>query len=333
MVDISDKFSTKELKSFIGKDLITLKDYSPAEIRTVLELSHQIREHDKTKFSHLAAGKNIALLFEVPSLRTRSAFSVAIKEIGGLVEYYSPNAIHHDESLPDVARVISKFFDLIIYRTKSDESIETLAEYAEIPAINAMSPMFHPVQALTDILTIQTYCKNQSQIKIINFGNESNVSNSLMIAAVKSGYDYIAVAPKEFLPDRGLVSELNQIGKQTGSQISVTDDMQSELLADADVVYTDAWTLFAKTKEENERRYKKLEPYRVTTEVMNRVGKENSIYMHCLPAEHSSEHPLEVTNDVFESKASVVFEQAANKLYVVKALIALIFDRAESILL
>lgn len=333
MVDISDKFSTKELKSFIGKDLMTLKDYSPAEIRTVLELSHQIRENDKTKFSNLAAGKNIALLFDVPSLRTRSAFSVAIKEIGGLVENYSPNAIHHDEYLPDVARVISKFFDLIIYRTKSHESLETLAEYAEIPAINAMSPRFHPVQALTDILTIQTYCKNQSQIKIINFGyNESNVSNSLLIAAVKSGYDYIAVAPKEFLPDRGLVSELNQIAKQTGSQISVTDDMQSELLADADVVYTDTWTLIAQTKEENERRYKKLEPYRVTRSVMNRVGKENSIYMHCLPAEHSSEHPLEVTNDVFESKASVVFEQAANKLYVVKALIALIFDRAESIL-
>lgn len=316
-----------ELKSVIGRNLITLKEYSSEEINTILQIGHRFRENNKEEFRNMITGKNIALLFELPSLRTRSAFSIAIKEIGGTVEYYSPNDIHH-ESLPDIARVMSKFFDLIIYRAKSHDSIETLTEYSEVPVINAMSPVCHPVQGLTDMLTIQTKLKNNHKIKIINIGdNRSNVSNSLLICAIKSGYDYMAVGPENFLPDNDLVTELNQIAERTGSQLSLTDDINSELLTDADVVYTDAWTLVGRTKDENNQRYKKLEPYRVTTEIMGRICNENSIYMHCLPAAHNSENPLEVTNNVFESKASVVFEQAANKLHIVKAVIAMILDR------
>lgn len=318
-------------KSFIGKNLLTLNDFSIEDIRAVLQLSHKFRENNKTEFHNLTAGKNVALLFDLPSLRTRSAFSLAVKETGGVAEYYySPNDIHR-ESLPDIARVMSELFDLIIYRAKSHESLELLAEYSGIPVINAMSPISHPVQGLTDIFTIQTFFEDK--IRIINFGdNRSNVSNSLLICAVKSGYDYVAVGPEDFLPENGLLSELNQIAEKTGSRISVTDDMNSRLLADADVVYTDAWTLVGKTKDENERRYEKLKPYQVTTRVMERVCRENGIYMHCLPAAHNSGYPLEVTNNVFESKASVVFEQAANKRYVVKALITLILGRHESIL-
>jgi ornithine carbamoyltransferase len=319
---------SNELESVIGENLITLKEYSSEEISTILQIGHRFRENNKKEFRNIITGKNIALLFELPSLRTRSAFSIAIKEIGGFVEYYSPNDIHR-ESLPDIARVMSKFFDLIIYRAKSHENIETLTEYSEVPVINAMSPICHPVQGLTDILTIQTKFKNKHKVKIINIGdNRSNVSNSLLICAVKSGYDYIAVGPENFLPDSGLVAELNQISEQTGSQISLTDDINSELLMNAaDVVYTDAWTLVGRTKDENNQRYEKLEPYRVTTEIMGRICNESGIYMHCLPAAHDSEHPLEVTNNVFESTASVVFEQAANKLHIVKALTTLILDR------
>lgn len=316
-----------ELKRVISKNLITLTDYSTDEIRTVLKSAHKFKNDDKTAHCNLIKNKNIALIFELPSLRTRSAFSLATKGLGGIAEYYSTNDIHC-ESLPDIARVISKYFDLIIYRTNLHQNIEMMAKYSDIPVINAMSPVCHPVQGLTDILTIQSCFKGRDKIKIINFGdNRSNVSNSLLICAVKMGYDYVAVAPEDFLPDYKLICEMNKLAEQTGSQISMTDDMNSNLLSESDVVYTDAWTLVGRTETENRERYKKLELYRVTGEVIHRVSKKDSIYMHCLPAAHNSEHPLEVTDDVFESMASVVFEQAVNKLYVAKALITLLLDR------
>ncbi len=319
-----------------GKNFLKLLDYSPEEIRYLLDLSKNFKDMKRAGIPHkYLEGKNIVLLFEKTSTRTRCSFEVAGMDLGLGVTYLDPGSsqMGKKESIADTARVLGRMYDGIEYRGFSQELVELLAEYAGVPVWNGLTDQFHPTQMLADLLTIE---EKFGRLKGINFtymgDARNNMGNSLMIACAKMGLNFTACAPKELFPEQDLVNQAKAIAKENGCTVRLTEDVD-EGAKDADVIYTDIWVSMGEPDEVWETRIRLLRKYQVNTDVMERA-KDNAVFMHCLPSFHDTNtaigariaekfgiREMEVTDEVFESKQSVVFDEAENRMHTIKAVI------------
>ncbi|MBE6049313.1 MAG: ornithine carbamoyltransferase [Clostridium sp.] len=320
-----------------GKSLLKLLDYKPEEIRYLLDLSRELKTLKRTGVPHdRLRGKNIVLLFEKTSTRTRCSFEVAANDLGLGVTYLDSagSQMGKKESIKDTARVLGRMFDGIEYRGFKQETVETLAKYAGVPVWNGLTDEFHPTQMIADLLTIEEKLGRLKGVNFVYMGDaRNNMGNSLMVVCAKMGLNFTACAPKELFPAEDLVNECKEIAKVSGSTITLTEDVDSAT-KNADVIYTDIWVSMGEPEEEWERRIKLLLPYQVNEDVMKNASKD-AIFMHCLPSYHDLDttigskvgkkyglnNGIEVTNDVFEGKQSVVFDEAENRMHSIKAII------------
>ncbi len=319
-----------------NRNFLKLLDFTPKEIKFMLDLAADLK---KAKYAgteqQRLKGKNIALLFEKSSTRTRCAFEVAVHDQGGNVTYLGPSGsqIGHKESMKDTARVLGRMYDGIEYRGFGQDIVEELGKYAGVPVWNGLTNEFHPTQILADFLTMMEHSdKPLHQISFAYLGDaRNNMGNSLMIGAAKMGMDFRAVAPKEVQPDDELVAQARQIARETGATITITDKVE-EGVKGCDFLYTDVWVSMGEPAEVWEQRINLLKPYQVNRAVMEATGNPKVKFMHCLPAFHNREtkvgeeiyrkfgiDAMEVTEEVFESPASIVFDEAENRLHTIKA--------------
>ncbi len=320
-----------------NRNFLKLLDFSPKEIRFLLNLSADLK---KAKYAGteqpMLKGKNIALIFEKASTRTRCAFEVAAHDQGANVTYLGPTGsqIGKKETMKDTARVLGRMYDGIEYRGFAQETVETLGKYAGVPVWNGLTNEFHPTQILADFLTMMEHSdKPLHQIKFAYVGDaRNNMGNSLMIGAAKMGMDFRAIAPEEVLPEEDLVEQANEIAKETGASITLTTDID-EGVKDVDFIYTDVWVSMGEPDEVWKKRIKLLHPYQVNSAMMKATGNPDTKFMHCLPAFHNRDtvigeeiyqkfgiDAMEVTEEVFESEASIVFDEAENRLHTIKAI-------------
>jgi ornithine carbamoyltransferase len=322
------------IMNFKGRSFLTLLDYTPEEISYLLELSSQLKlaKKNKTEVAELSS-KNVVLLFEKDSTRTRCAFEVAAFDQGMNVTYLGPTGsqMGKKESIKDTARVLGRMYDGIEYRGFKQETVEILAEYSGVPVWNGLTDQYHPTQVLADLLTIQEHKGYLKGIKFAYLGDaRNNMGNSLMIGCAKMGLDFRAVAPKDLWPNEALVKHCKELAKSTGATITLTDDVIAGTKG-VDVLYTDVWVSMGEDASVWEKRIKELLPYQINQTVMNNADPK-AIFMHCLPAFHNLETAvgldiyqrfgitaMEVTEDVFESNQSVVFDEAENRLHTIKA--------------
>lgn len=317
-----------------GRNFLKLLDYTPEEIRYLLNLSIDFKKKKEKGEDHrYLAGKNIVLLFEKTSTRTRCAFEVAGMDLGMGVTYLDPGSsqMGKKESIEDTARVLGRMYDGIEYRGFSQEIVETLGEYAGVPVWNGLTTEFHPTQMLADLMTVE---ENFGHLQGINFtfmgDARNNVGNSLMVACAKMGLNFTVCAPKHLWPSEELVETCKGIASANGCKINLTEDVM-EGTKDASVIYTDVWVSMGEPDEVWAERIKLLSPYQVNSKVMENAN-ENAIFLHCLPSFHDLKTTIgkeiydkfgltemEVTNDVFESKKSQVFDQAENRMHTIKA--------------
>lgn len=319
-----------------GRHFLTLKDYKPEEIEYLLDLSAQLKEKKKKGIlPKQYPGKNIALIFEKTSTRTRCAFEVAAHDLGLGSTYLDPSGsqIGKKESIADTARVLGRMYEGIEYRGFGQEIVDELSKYAKVPIWNGLTNEYHPTQMLADLLTIREHLGKLKGVKLVYMGDSRyNMGNSLMIACAKMGMDFVACAPKNYFPNKALVSECLEYAKETGATITLTEDV-TEGTKNADVIYTDVWVSMGEPVDVWESRIKELSPYQVNKKVMDNA-KEGAIFMHCLPAFHDLKtkigqemgerfqiKEMEVTDEVFESEASVVFDEAENRMHTIKAVI------------
>lgn len=323
--------------SFHGKkSFLKLLDFTSAEILELIELSAKLKKEKKEGIAHRhLTGKNVALLFEKNSTRTRCAFEVACADLGMNAVFLDPAAsqMGKKESIADTAAVLGRMFDGIEYRGYEQTRVEALAEFSGVPVFNGLTNEFHPTQILADFLTIKEKFGKLKGIKFVYMGDAGyNMGNSLMIGCAKMGMHFVACAPEEYYPEESLIKVAKEIAKETGATLTFTDDLD-EALAGADVVYTDVWVSMGEPEDEWEKRIKDLTSFRVTDEVMAKT-KENSVFMHCLPAFHDLEttvgkliyekyglNGIEVSDSVFVSDKSIVFDQAENRLHTIKAVL------------
>ncbi|MCF7923745.1 MAG: ornithine carbamoyltransferase [Candidatus Izimaplasma sp.] len=323
------------MKNLTGRSFITLLDYTTEEIQKLLNLAGELKAKKRAGVSfEPLKGKNIVLLFEKDSTRTRCAFQAGGNDLGMNVTYLGPTGsqMGKKESIKDTARVLGRMYEGIEYRGYKQETVEILAQYSGVPVWNGLTDLYHPTQILADFLTI---IEKFGQLKGINFSYfgdaRNNMGNSLMIGAAKMGMNFTAVAPKELWPDSSLVEKCKDIAKTSGGKITLTEDV-NEGAKSADVIYTDVWVSMGEPEHVWKERIEKLFPYQVNDNVMKLAGKD-SIFMHCLPAFHNRKtimgediyqkfnlDALEVTENVFESDQSVVFEEAENRLHTIKAI-------------
>lgn len=315
---------------------LKLLDYQPEEINYLLDLAHQLKKDKKAgkEQKHLT-GKNIALIFEKSSTRTRCAFEVAAFDQGAFVTYLGPSGsqIGHKESMKDTARVLGRMYDAIEYRGYGQNVVEELAEFAGVPVFNGLTTEFHPTQILADFMTMQEHSsKPLNEIKFCYMGDaRNNMGNSLMVGAAKMGMDFRACAPVGCQPETALVEECREIAQSTGASILVTDNVDTAV-KDCDFIYTDVWVSMGEPESVWEERIRLLKPYQVNSEVMAKTGNPEVKFLHCLPAFHDTEtkigkqmfenyglNGMEVTNEVFESPASIVFDEAENRMHTIKA--------------
>jgi ornithine carbamoyltransferase len=297
------------------RDLLTLRDFSREEILALLQDSILLKKlrNVGAKYLNLLSGKTVAMIFEKPSTRTRASFTVAAYELGAFPVSYSSNELQlaRGEPVKDVARVLSRYHDLIAARVYRHEDIEELARYSSVPVVNLLSDKYHPLQSLADYMTILEKMGKIDGVKITFVGDGTdNVLNSLIIAGVKLGAKITVASPRDYMPREDLV------GKEYLSKIQVTEDPY-EAVKDADVIYTDVFVSMGQEKEKEARLKAFLPRYQVNSELLKHVGREDFIVMHCLPA-HRGE---EITDEVVESKNSVVFDQAENRLHTSKAVL------------
>ena len=317
-----------------GRSYLKLLDYTPEEIRYLLDLSKNFKDMKRAGVPHrYLEGKNIVLLFEKTSTRTRCSFEVAGRDLGMGVTYLDPGSsqMGKKESIPDTARVLGRMFDGIEYRGFSQELVEELAKYAGVPVWNGLTDEFHPTQMLADMLTIE---EKLGRLKGVNFtymgDARNNMGNSLMVVCAKLGLNFTACAPKALFPADDLVAKCREIAKETGATITLTEDVK-EGTTNADVIYTDIWVSMGEPDEVWETRIKELKPYQVNAAAMANA-KKDAIFMHCLPSFHDTRTTIgaqiaekfgvtemEVTDEVFESKQSVVFDEAENRMHTIKA--------------
>ena len=320
-----------------GRNFLTLKDFTPEEIRYFLDTAKELKEKKK---NHVPMkefeGRNIALIFEKTSTRTRCSFEVAAHDLGMGVTYLDPSGsqIGKKESIADTARVLGRMFDGIEYRGFGQEIVEELAEYAGVPVWNGLTNEYHPTQMLADLLTIEEQFGHLEGIRLTYMGDARyNMGNSLMILCAKMGMNFVACAPKKYFPNEELVKECEAFAKESGATITLTEDVK-EGTKGADVIYTDVWVSMGEPDEVWEERIKELSPYKVTKEVMENAGSQ-AVFLHCLPAFHDLEttigkemgerfgiKDMEVTDEVFESEQSVVFDEAENRMHTIKAVMA-----------
>lgn len=323
---------------FKGRSLLTLADWTPDEIAHLLNTADKYKQLKKGGVPHREhEGKSIALLFEKTSTRTRCAFVVAAADLGIHPEFLGKDDIQlgKKETVEDTAKVLGRMFDGIEFRGFAHQTVTDLAKFAGVPVWNGLTDQSHPTQVLADFLTIQEHFGRLQGIKFVFVGDgRNNMANSLMEGAAKMGLDFRIAAPKELFPDETLVNQAKEFASQTGAKITITDNLQ-EAAAGADVVYTDVWVSMGEEAHFAER-IALLKNYQVSMDVIRATGNENVIFMHCLPAFHDrltttgeqifQEYGLEsmeVTDEVFRSKHSVVFDEAENRMHTIKAVIAL----------
>jgi ornithine carbamoyltransferase len=322
--------------NFRNRHFLKLLDFTPEEISYLLKLAADLK---KAKYAgaepQRLTGKNIALIFEKTSTRTRCAFEAAAYDQGARVTYLDPTGsqLGKKESIRDTARVLGRMYDGIEYRGFEQVRIEELAKYAGVPVWNGLTNEFHPTQALADLLTMQEHtAKPLKQVAFAFLGDgRNNVANSLLIAAAKMGMDYRAVAPKELHPTAELLATAHEIAKATGARITITDDLSGGC-AGCDFLYTDIWVSMGEPEDVWAERIRLLKPYQVNQAAMQKTGNPQVKFLHCLPAFHDRQteigeaiykkfglESMEVTDEVFESPASIVFDQAENRLHTIKA--------------
>jgi len=319
-----------------NRNFLKLLDFSPKEIGFLLALSADLK---KAKYAGIEqprlAGKNIALIFEKASTRTRCAFETAAFDQGACVTYLGPTGsqIGKKESMKDTARVLGRMYDGIEYRGFGQAIVEELGKYAGVPVWNGLTTEFHPTQVLADFLTMMEHCdKPLREVSFAYLGDaRNNMGNSLLIGAAKMGMDFRSVAPQSVQPDKGLASQAKAIAENTGAKITVTDDLKNGV-AGCDFLYTDVWVSMGEPEEVWKERIDLLKPYQVNQNAMSMTGNPKVKFMHCLPAFHNREtsigediyqkfglEAMEVTEDVFESEASIVFDEAENRIHTIKA--------------
>jgi len=299
--------------SLYGKDVLTLFEFSSEQILYLLDEAIKLKEDP---YSKLLTGKTLAMIFEKSSTRTRVSFEVGMIQLGGhAIDLNSKELqLGRGETIADTAKVLSSYVDAILIRTTSHDRVKELAEYASIPVINGLCDTYHPCQAMADLLTILELKGSFKDVKVTYVGDGNNVAHSLMIGAAKVGLQFAIASPEGFEPDSNIVEQANQIAKETGGEIIVTNDPK-EAVKEADIVYTDVWTSMGQENEKEER-LQIFQPYQVNAELMA-LAKSSAHFLHCLPA-HRGE---EVTEEVIDGPQSAVFQQAENRLHAQKAIL------------
>ena len=316
-----------------GKNFITLKDFTTEEIKYLLNLSIDLKQKKRAGIKgKLLEGKNIVLLFEKTSTRTRCAFEVGAYDEGARVTCLNNSQMTSKESVEDTAKVLGRFYDGIEFRGFKQETVENLAAHAGVPVWNGLTDLYHPTQILADFLTIkENVNKPLNKTKLVYVGDaRNNMGNSLMIGSAKLGIDFTAIAPKELYPDEKLVEEMKKVAEETGSKIELTEDIVAGV-KNADAIYTDVWVSMGE-EDKYEERISQLKPYQVNMEMIQNSGNPDIIFLHCLPAFHDDKtivgkeikekfglDAMEVTDEVFRSKYSKVFDEAENRLHTIKA--------------
>ncbi len=325
------------MTSLKNKDFLKLLDFTPEEIAYLLELAAELKAKKKAGIPHaLCQGKSIALIFEKTSTRTRCAFEVAGHDLGMGVTYLDPSGsqIGKKESIADTARVLSRMFDGIEYRGFGQSIVEELARYADVPVWNGLTNEFHPTQILADFLTIQEHCGGLKGKKLVYMGDARyNMGNSLMVGCAKMGMHFVACAPEKYFPDPALIGQCQAIAAQTGATLEFLTE-PAAAVKNADVIYTDVWVSMGEPMEVWQERIHDLAPYQVNAQLMAQAGPQ-AVFMHCLPAFHDHKttigkemgeafgrDAMEVTDEVFESPQSIVFDEAENRMHTIKAVMA-----------
>lgn len=322
--------------NFKGKNFLKMLDFSSEEINYLIDLSLKLKDEKKQGKSQkdYMPGKNIALIFEKTSTRTRCSFEVAAYDMGACVTYLDPSGsqIGKKESIPDTARVLGRMFDGIEYRGFEQTKVEELAKYAGVPVWNGLTNESHPTQMIADMMTIKEHFGKLSGIKFVYMGDARyNMGNSLMVTCAKLGMDFVACTNKKYFPEAALVEECEKIAKETGATITLTEDVAAGC-KDADVIYTDVWVSMGEPDEVWEERIKELSPYQVNAKAFS-YAKPGAKFMHCLPAFHDLKTTIgqeiyekfgidcmEVTDDIFEGERSIVFDEAENRMHSIKAI-------------
>ena len=317
-----------------GRNFLKLMDYTPEEINYLIDLSAELKEKKHQGIMHDSlVGKNIALIFEKTSTRTRCSFEVAAHDLGMHVTYLDPSGsqIGKKESIADTARVLGRMYEGIEYRGFGQEIVEELAKHAGVPVWNGLTNEYHPTQMLADMLTIREHFGDLKGRRLVYMGDARyNMGNSLMIACSKLGMHFVACTTKKYFPNQELVDLCRTYAEASGGSVTLTEDVQTGT-KDADVIYTDVWVSMGEPDEVWEERIRELTPYKVTAEVMKNAG-EKAIFLHCLPAFHDLKtkigkeihdrfgiDDMEVTDEVFESEQSKVFDEAENRMHTIKA--------------
>ena len=317
-----------------GKDFLKLLDFSAEEIGGLIDLALELKAKKKAGIPHrLCEGKNIALIFEKTSTRTRCAFEVAAMDLGMGVTYLESQGsqIGKKETIADTARVLASMYDGIEYRGYGQVLVEELAKHSKVPVWNGLTNEFHPTQILADFMTIKEHFGSLKGRKLVYMGDARyNMGNSLMVGSAKMGLDFVVCAPKAYFPDAALVAECEKIAKESGATLTFTESVD-EAVVGADVIYTDVWVSMGEPVEVWAERIDQLSPYAVTKEVMDKAG-DKAVFMHCLPSFHDlgttvgkemgakfGREYMEVSDEVFESEKSIVFEEAENRMHTIKA--------------
>lgn len=323
--------------NFKGKSFLKLLDFNREEITYLLDLAEDLKQKKKNGEPHkMCDGKNLALIFEKTSTRTRCSFEVAARDLGMGVTYLDPagSQIGKKESIADTARVLGRMFDGIEYRGFGQTIVEELARYAGVPVFNGLTNEFHPTQILADFLTVREHFGSLSGKKLVYMGDARyNMGNSLMVGCAIMGLTFIACAPEKYFPDAALVARCREIAEKSGGSIAL-ETSPEKAVRNADVIYTDVWVSMGEPFEIWEERIADLSPYQVNSEIMRLAGK-NAVFMHCLPAFHDhktvigkemgerfSRDAMEVTDEVFEGPQSLVFDEAENRMHTIKAVLA-----------
>ena len=320
-----------------GKDFLKLLDFSAEEIGGLIDLALDLKAKKRAGIPHrLCEGKNIALIFEKTSTRTRCAFEVAGMDLGMGVTYLDSQGsqIGKKETIADTARVLASMYDGIEYRGYGQNLVEDLAKYSKVPVWNGLTNEFHPTQILADFMTIKEHFGFLKGAKLVYMGDARyNMGNSLMVGSAKMGLDFVVCAPKQYFPDADLIAECEAIAKESGATLTFTESVD-EAVKGANVIYTDVWVSMGEPVEVWAERITALSPYAVTKEVMDKAGKD-AVFMHCLPSFHDlnttvgkemgakfGREYMEVSDEVFESEQSIVFEEAENRMHTIKAVMA-----------
>lgn len=320
-----------------GRDFLKLLDFNPQEISYLLELAKKLKDEKRAGIPHrICEGKNVALIFEKTSTRTRCSFEAAAHDLGMNTTYLDPSGsqIGKKESIADTARVLSRIYDGIEYRGYGQEIVEELAKYSSVPVWNGLTNEFHPTQILADFLTIQEHFGRLGGINLVYMGDARyNMGNSLMVGCAKMGLNFTACAPKKYFPNKVLVMECEKLAQESGGSVKLCESPY-EAVANADVIYTDVWVSMGEPDEVWRERIDDLKPYQVNAGLMG-AAPDSAVFMHCLPAYHDLKTKIgaqiyekygltamEVTDEVFESSRSIVFEEAENRMHTIKAVMA-----------